>query len=332
MTPARSYPRNGATQADVARLAGVSTAVVSYTLGGSPKPVAEATRLRVLEAARKLDYRPNASARALSLGRADLIGLIVPTVEQPYFAHLTLAVERAAREAGLALIVANSLPASDTGAIVRELAGRQLRGLVLASVADSDTARAVTASGTPTVVINLPKPIEGTVALGPDFHDGAFAAVRHLIDVHGHRRIAHAGGDVRFDERARGWAAAMEHSDLDAAVRIECDYSLAGGHEAMRRVLEEHPEVTAVFFASDQMAAGALAALYEAGRRVPEDMAVFAFDGSPESQFTTPPLSTVDVPLDRIARDAVARLQDPSLADVPAYRTSLRLRRSCGCE
>ncbi len=326
-----TIPRRGATRADVAKLAGVSTAVVSYTLNDGPKPVAAATRERVLEAVRMLDYRPNASARALSRGHADLIGLVVPSVEQPYFAELALAVERAARDAGIAVVVANSLPASETGGVVRHLAGQHLRGLILAAEATSDVTREIIASGTPTVLINQAAAVSAVPTLGPDYRRGAADAVRHLIEAHGHRQIAYVGGDVDTDERALGWADALGAAGVSERISIETEYSLAGGYDAMTALLRDHASIRAAFYASDEMAIGALAALAAAGKRVPGDFALVSFDGSRGAAYTVPPLTTVDVPMNDMARDAVAQLLHPSAATHVAYETRLVIRRSCGC-
>ena len=98
----------GATRDDVARLAGVSSAVVSYVVNNGPRPVAEATRQRVLDAIDKLGYRPNAAARSLIMGRSDLVGLVVPDVRNPYFAAIAQEIEAAARARGLTLVLAQS--------------------------------------------------------------------------------------------------------------------------------------------------------------------------------------------------------------------------------
>ncbi|MGV8845056.1 LacI family DNA-binding transcriptional regulator [Tessaracoccus sp.] len=319
-----------ATQADVGKLAGVSTAVVSYALSGGPRPIAAETKQRVIDAAKLLNYRPNAAARALSRGSSDLLALVVPTVEQPYFAHLAAEVERAARKAGLSLIVANSL-APQVAPIVRMLVGQQLRGIILAAGATAEATGEFLRAGVPTVLINQAAPFKPLLTLGPDFHEGAVSAVNHLISTHGHRNIAYVGGDLASDERVVGWRNAMQAAGLTPDVAIEGDYSLAGGRAAVRTLLSEYPDVTATFFASDQFAIGGLAALHEAGMRVPEDFALVAFDGSTESEFTIPTLTTVNVPIEQMARDAVAQVLNQGATGDVRYPTELLIRRSCGC-
>lgn len=322
--------RRGVTRADVAKLAGVSTAVVSYTLNDGPKPVAAATRVRVLEAVRLLGYRPNAAARALSKGQSDLLALVVPTVEQPYFAHLAAAVESAARAHGLSLIVANALP-DRVAPVVRGLVGQQVRGLVLAGEATADATREFLAAGMPTVVINQASPIGSLLTLGPDYRAGAADAVRHLIEVHGHRRVAYVGGDIGGDERVLGWRDALANAGLEAGPTFAGGFTPADGRTGVRTLLRDHPEVTAAFCASDQLAIGALAALAETDRRAPGDLALVSFDGSPEAEFAVPALTTVTVPIDAMARDAVARVLDDVSAGHVRYDAELIVRRSCGC-
>lgn len=329
MSTTKGRPR-AVTQADVAKLAGVSTAVVSYALSGGPKPIAADTKQRVLDAAKMLDYRPNAAARALSRGRSDLVALVVPSVEQPYFAHLAAEVEQAARTAGLSLLVANAL-APQVAPIARKLIGQQLRGIVMASGLTAEAAREFLDSGIPTVLINQSATFGPFLTLGPDFRSGASDAVRHLISTHGHANIAYVGGDLDTDERVVGWRNTMIAAGLTPAVAIEADYSLAGGRDAMRTLLRDHPEVTAAFFASDQFAAGAIAGLAEAGKQAPDHLAIVAFDGSPESEFVVPALTTVNVPIAQMAQDAVSQLLDNPVPGGRHYMGELVVRRSCGC-
>lgn len=318
------------TRADVAKLAGVSTAVVSYVLNDGPKPVAPATRARVLDAVKMLGYRPNAAARALSRGSSDLLALVVPTVEQPYFAHLAAAVEAAARAQGLSLIVANALPPR-VAPTVRELVGQQLRGLILAAAATAEATREFLGAGIPTVLINQASPIGTLLTLGPDYRKGAADGVRHLIEVHGHRRIAYVGADIATDERAAGWRNTLRRAGLATDAAIEVEYSYDGGRDAVRILLREHPDVTAAFLASDQLAIGAIAGLAEAGRSAPGDLAIISFDGSPESAFAVPPLSTLDVPIQTMAEDAVDLLLSTAPSAHHRYDPVLLIRRSCGC-
>ena len=134
-SPAVPAPRTQVTRKDVARYAGVSTAVVSYVVNGGPKKVAPATEAKVQDAIRLLGYRPNAAARALKLGSTETIGLIIPDNSNPFFSLLAHAVEDAAAELGFALFLTNSDGnLAKERRNIRNLAARQVDGVVLASV------------------------------------------------------------------------------------------------------------------------------------------------------------------------------------------------------
>jgi LacI family transcriptional regulator len=320
----------------VARLAGVSSAVVSYVVNDGPRPVAEATRRRVQDAIDKLGYLPNAAARSLITGRADLLGLIVPDIRNPYFAALSQAVERAARERGVNVV----LTQGTTGAmapLVEALAGHMVAGIITATIPEPEAAAVLVRNRIPMVKVSLALPTESRV-LWPDFYGGARSALRHLIDVHGHREIALVVGsdhpdrpDVPMDERERGWRDSMENAGLDAGHVVRVHWSAAGGREAASRLVREHPGVTAVFVSADQQAIGLIAGLHGSGRSVPADLAIASFDGSPEAEFTVPPLTTVSVPLTTMATDAVEELLGEASGESRTYPTTLVVRESCGC-
>lgn len=318
-----------ATRDDVARLAGVSTAVVSYVVNDGPRPVAAATRERVLDAIERLGYRPNAAARSLITGRSGLIGLVVPDLENQYFAALAKALERAGSARGQRLVLAQA-DTPDFADLLASLAGHRLDGLVTASL---PTLRALAEAGAAqlrVVRISQAPGLEGVPTLTPDYYTGAVAAVAHLVEVHGHRRIALVTGGDPGEPREHGWRDALDERGLSARSVVRVEWSPAGGREAATVLTEKHPEVSAVFVASDQQAVGVLAGLHALGRGVPTDLAVASFDGSAASAFTIPPLTTAQVPLDQMADDAMDELLGEPLVD-RVYPTTLVVRESCGC-
>ncbi|UFU06421.1 LacI family DNA-binding transcriptional regulator [Ruania halotolerans] len=323
------------TRADVASAAGVSTAVVSYTLNNGPKNVAPATRERVLEAVRTLGYRPNATARALRLGSTGQVGLVVATVSNPYFGQLTDQVERSAAARGLALLVR-----TNSGGLVREaieqLAARQVDGMLIARPMDANDAAAVAESGVPAVLINEASGPAGVPSVGVDRYGGARRAVEHLIE-HGHHRVGLIGaGDG--GHRQRGWADALAGAGLPPGPVVAETYSREGGYRAVLQLLALPDPPTAVFASSDEQAVGALLALHESEVPVPGGMAVIAFDGSAASAFTWPPLTAVAQPMEMMVERALDRLlgleQNVLPTELPSTEllpTELLRRRSCGC-
>lgn len=329
MAKQRDRPVRDATRNDVARLAGVSSAVVSYVVNDGPRPVASATRARVLDAIAKLGYRPNSAARSLITGRSHLLGLIVPDVENPYFAGLAKAVEKEASSRGLLLVLAQSA-SEDLRGMVDSLAGHQVDGIITATLPPPSLQAHASWVRVPMVKLSLASPLDVIPALWPDFYGGAHMAVRHLVEVHRHKRVALVTGAEQLDVRERAWRDALEVSGLTPGPVVRVPWSSGGGRAAAESLVTNELPVTAVFVASDQQAVGLLAGLFRLGRRVPSDLAVAAFDGSPSSEFTVPPLTTVGVPFADMARDAIDELLGAPATD-RTYPTTLIVRESCGC-
>lgn len=316
------------TRADVARLAGVSTAVVSYTLNaGTRKKVSDATRARVLEAVATLGYRPNAAARALKLGSTAQLGLVVPGVLNRFFADLTDHLEREAAARGLALLVTSSRDGVD--AVIARLVDRQVDGVILTSGVDQQQTERLADLDVPAVLINR-EGTAGVAGVGVDRYQGARLAVGHLVE-HGHRDIAYVGRPDEAAQRYRGWVDALAAVGAAPGPVIASDFSREHGYRAGQTLAALETRPTAVFISSDEQAVGALLALHEAGIAVPEEIAVTSFDGSQESAYCWPPLTTAAQPLAEMARLAVERVvtaEPDTDVELPA---ELVVRRSCGC-
>ncbi len=293
--------------ADVARLAGVSHQTVSRVINGAPS-IRRETRERVLEAIRRLDYRPNTAARALVRGRSGMIGIIgtARTLFGPTSIHRS--VEDAARAAGY---FATSVSLSEV--TVRALSDATehlmrvgVEGVVM--IAGNDEALEVvrmTRSGVPFVVVegDLSR---ASVTVGVDQVLGARMATDHLLDL-GHREIVHVSGPLNWAEaraRLKGWRQAMSAAGLRPAEPIEGDWRAHSGYVAGLRIGAMRG-TTAVFAANDQMAIGVLRALHERGRRVPQEISVVGFDDVPEAPYLIPPLTTVQQDFGAVGRRAI---------------------------
>nr|WP_026556029.1 LacI family DNA-binding transcriptional regulator [Arthrobacter sp. 35W] len=327
--------RPTATRADVARHAGVSSAVVSYVVNNGPRPVAPATRERVLAAIAALGYRPNAAARALRLGSAEMIGLVIPDNRNPFINELAHAVEVAAAARGHVMVLANSDgSAAIEEAQLRNLAARQVDGLLLISVGATVDPAALASLEVPVVLLDRGSGTEGFGSVGTDLYAGAVAGVEHLLG-HGHQNIGLAIGvasDGRLDGRERGFRDALAAASLPPGPVVRAAFTRDGGYRAGRQLLAGG-RPTAVFASSDMQAVGMLHAFHEAGVRVPDDIAVVSFDGSPEAEFCWPPLTTLAQPVAAMAEAAVdALLGGPSAEPRHhAFDAQLVIRRSCGC-
>lgn len=310
------------TRADVARRAEVSTAAVSYVLNGTKK-VSDATRERVLAAVAELGYRPNAAARALKLGSAAQLGLVVPGVLNRFFAELTDLAEQAAAAHGLALVVTSARDGVATA--IGRLASRQVDGVLVATGVGAADLAPLIAAGIPVAVLNTA--VDGVTSVGVDRYQGARDAVEHLLG-HGHRRVGFVGPDA--GRRHQAWMDVLTAAGLVAEPVIASDFTRGQGYRAGQAIAGMADRPPAVFVSSDDQAIGVLLALHEAEVRVPDDVAIVSFDGSQESAYCWPPLTTAAQPSEEMVRIAVERLvaREPGYVELPAH---LVVRRSCGC-
>ncbi|MFF5878340.1 LacI family DNA-binding transcriptional regulator [Streptomyces californicus] len=323
---------------DVAAEAGVSVATVSRVLNGHPS-VSQEARTRVLAAVEALGYRPNAVARSLRTAQTRTLGLVISDVLNPYFTELARFVEEEARALGYSVIIGNADERPDLqDHHVRTLIDRRIDGL-LVSPADGGTPllRDVALSGTPMVFVDRWIPGIDVPVVRADGTGAVRDLVAHLHGL-GHRRLAIIAGPAATttgDERVEAFRGALRDHGLalpDAYIE-QGDFQAASGRRATEGFLElaEPPEV--VFAADNLMALGALDAIRARGLRVPDDIALAAFDDIPWFVHTGPPITAVAQPTADLARAAVRALADriegrtPQSVTLPAR---LVVRRSCG--
>jgi LacI family transcriptional regulator len=324
------------TRADVARYAGVSTAVVSYVVNDGPRRVAPETAARVRAAIEILKYRPNVNARALKRGSTEMLGLVLPTITNPFFAEYVRALEVAAAAHGYVMVVATSdaNEAQETR-IVTDLANRRVDGLLISTVLPPAGFRAIMMPGRPTVLIDCATPFAGYTAVGPDSRDAARRLVDHLITVHGHQSIALImglpSGPVP-EPREQGWSDAFRSHDLPPGPIVRTTFSRHGGYEAAMQLLSWPTRPNAIFAASDELSTGALKAIREAGLRCPDDIAIVSYDGTMESEYCSPPLTVARQPIWAMAEAAVSAVLNASPpAGHQSFATEIVIRESCGC-
>jgi LacI family transcriptional regulator len=324
------------TRADVARYAGVSTAVVSYVVNHGPRRVAPQTAARVQAAIEILHYRPNVNARALKRGSTEMLGLVLPDITNAFFAEYAGAIEVAAAAHGYVLVVATSDgDEAQESRSINDLANRHIDGLLISTVLPPSGFRALTLPGRPTVLINCSTPFAGYAAVGPGSRKGARQLVEHLITVHDHESVALIIGDSSEpvpEPREQGWSDAFQAHDLPPGPIVRTSFSRLGGYEAALQLLTWPTRPRAIFAASDQLCTGALKAIREAGLRCPQDIAVVSYDGTSESEYCWPPLTVARQPIRAMAEAAISAVLNGSSS--PAYQrfeTELVIRESCGC-
>lgn len=329
---------------DVAARAGVSVPTVSRVLAGN-YPVAPATRAKVLRAMRELDYVVNAHARALAGATTKTVAFVVDDVTGPFYAHIARGVEQQASSEGrLCLLCTTHGDHQRELAVVELMREQHAEAVIVVGGAWDDEqytermtyfAHALDKSGSRLVLCGRPS-LGADVPAATVHYDnegGAYAMTAHLLSA-GHRRIAFLGtgrGLSTTDERVAGVTRA--HADygvpFDPALVLAGKFTKAAGRDLARRVLAERPDVTAVFAATDMVAAGVLAVCREQGVRVPEDLSVVGFDDIPLASDLTPALTTVHVPHEQLGREAVRlglRRDDPAATEPLVLGTHIVVR------
>ncbi|MEH1100496.1 LacI family DNA-binding transcriptional regulator [Micromonospora sp. CPCC 205561] len=305
----------GVSLRDVAERAGVSLATVSNVVNGY-RPVGERTRRRVQTAVDELGYTPNLCARHLRRGRTGLIALAIPELNNPYFAELAEIAIREAGSLGYTLVMENT--AADRTAELSLLGGSRrhvIDGLIFSPVRVGREEVLARAAGIPLVLIG-----EGVYDvpydhIAIDNVAASHQAVWHLVGL-GRRRIAFVGArpsDPRHSAhlRVRGYREALAEAGLayrPELVAVTDRFGRLDGLRAMRTLLALDEPPDAVLGYNDLVAIGVLRAAAEAGRRVPEDVAVVGIDDIEEGRFGRPTLTTIAPAKEEIARLAVRRL------------------------
>lgn len=302
-----------ATLRDVAREAGVSVATASRVVSGLDNVRSE-TRERVERAMRELLYVP--PGRRTETG---VIGLLLPDFENPIFPELAQAIEKRATEAGFASILC-----STTAAAFREvdyvhmLLDREVDGMIFISCemtnmsGEHDHYARLVDEGARLVFVNGALNTLSVPSVGVDEVLAGECATQHLLDL-GHRSIGYvAGPDFYLPTQQKG--AGRERALRAAGVVPDglvahADFSVEGGRSALRELLAEPSPPTGVMCSSDLMAIGALQEAGAQGLRVPEDLSIVGFDGIDAAAWTSPPLTTVEQPIEEIAETAVNMLR-----------------------
>jgi LacI family transcriptional regulator len=277
--------------------------------------VSDAKRQLIEAAIAELGYRPNTMARGLRSNRSDIIGAVVVDVASPFYAQMVGGMQKGARAGGRSVLVASGYADADEEAhAIVELIDRACDGLILylENPLRADVVEIIRTSNTPVVVIGGNESRVGTVTIRIDNFSGARAAMRLLLEA-GHRAITHLSGGLRYrdtHERLRGIEAALaEHGlTLDDIDIVHGDFEERFGYDATRELIGSGRAVTAIFAGDDDVAAGALLALKEAGRRVPEDISLIGFDDNFHARHLTPALTTVRQPVDAAGRMAAEML------------------------
>lgn len=326
---------------DVARRAGVSISTVSRVINRTAR-VSREVEARVQAAMVELTYQPRAAARSLATRTTNTVGLLLSGIEGDFFAPLLSGIEGTTSQAGFDLLVSTSGRHGPRNEFPRSLGAHNTDGLLVFanSLGEAGLARC-RELGLPVVLIHqMPPPGIEIPCVTVENKAAARKLVEHLIVVHGRRRIAFLRGPDGHEDsywRETGYRRALEEHGLGFDPRL---VSFGGFDREVARasaceLLAAGVEMDAIFAGDDEAAIGVLAALNEAGRKVPDDIAVVGFDDLRSSAYLTPPLTSVRAPTEDVGRAAALQLinliqagQADALTLLP---TELVIRQSCGC-
>ncbi len=329
------------TISDIARHARVSKATISRVLNHKPD-VSPETIERVQTAIRELGYVPSAQAVSLARGRASCIGMLVPGLTWPLILEILRGVTEELEHSAYSIMLFNMSSSEDAirRLVTQAVRAKQIDGLVVLTPPGMlDYVENLHNHGLPTVLIddrgyNPSFPSVTTTNL-----EGAYLATRHLLE-QGRRRIAFINGNREFGcshDRQQGYLNALADAGIepDPALIYEGDFTEGRGAIGMRLFLERGVPLDAVFAANDQMALGVLKVLHDAGKQIPDQIAVVGFDDIHAVSYTTPALTTIRQPFFEMGQMAVRllleRLGGGEIANAPVFLpTTLVVRESSG--
>ncbi|GAO41546.1 LacI family DNA-binding transcriptional regulator [Flavihumibacter petaseus] len=289
------------TIADIARALKITPATVSRALNNHPG-IKEETKLRVKETALRLNYQPNKIASSLRLGKSNIIGVIIPSAEISFFGSVVHGIEKVANENNYNVLIyqTNELFEYEKKGVQTFLQSQV--DAVLASISKEtinlDHYQELKRRGIPLILFDRANDQLGVSSVVVDDYAGAFEATKHLIS-QGCRRIAHIGGQQHvsiFNQRLKGYIDALNvhNIPLNDDLIVYGKVSIDSGRECMKQLLALRQPPDAVFAVEDFTALGAIQAIKQAGKVIPDDIAIIGFANEAFGEFLTPSLSTVN--------------------------------------
>lgn len=299
----------------LAERTGLSVTTISRVLSGQAEKyrISPKTVDFIKQEAEKCNYRPNMMAQSLRTKRTRTIGLVVPSIGNPFFASIASAIILNARENGYTVVLADAMENEEQEEeCVRSLQMRHVDGIIVSSSAETPALlEQINDASMPVVLFDRYFPASGLPYVVCDNHRGAADATQHLID-RGHRRIACICG-VRHSEivreRLRGYLETMQKAHLEQFSHyVGNEFSTENGYIETKLLLNQQPMPTALFTMNNTILLGAIKAIKESGLRIPEDISVVSFDDNPYLDFVSTPISRVVQPQKEIGSIAVRML------------------------
>jgi len=299
---------------DVAKHARVSIATVSRTINRVPTVDKELAK-RVWKSIEELNYFPNTQARALVSGRSRLFGLLISEITNPFFPELIQGFEDFAIENNYEILIGSTNYDPERMEIcIRRMIERNVEGVAVMTFGiEEPLLNELVSRNIPMVFVDAAPPSENVSTLAVDYHNGIREGVQHLAAL-GHRKLAFISGPMR-QRSAHLRKEAFLSSVAEIGVRpvsewlVEGDHTLEGGMRAMEQILKRKDLPTAVMCSNDMTAIGALRVLTSRGLRVPDDISLIGFDDIHLAEFVYPPLTTVRMARNDLARAAFSALR-----------------------
>lgn len=286
----------------IAKLAGVSTATVSYVINGNWAKVSQETIERVQKIIEENDYKPNATARSLASKKSKIIGVVVPHIDawdnffnNPHTAYILALLEKYIRSQGYYMMIRCVTRCRD---VIPLFSSWNVDGFIFFGTLRSEVEDIREKLDVPAVFMDTYAEDMGISNIGIDDYEAGYLAARYLLNK-GHRDIAFVGPSAEFvgaiQQRYAGFRRALEEQNIrmPPEYRITADTLHEQGERVGRQIAETTLPVTAVFCTSDILAFGVVKGLRSRGKRVPEDMSVMGFDNLPVNQMMSPSLTTV---------------------------------------
>lgn len=315
----------------ISRRTGFSISTVSRVLSGQAVRyrISEKTVKVISEEAKRCNYIPNLLAKSLSTSRTNIIGLVIPSIENPYFANIASVVIQEAKLHGYTILLVDTMENGDNErADVMSLLSRKVDGIVIVPCGqDSAFLESVNTGNTPVILIDRYFDNTTLPYVCTNNYQGAFEATRFLIE-NGHKKIACIQGvnySMPNKERVRGYLDALKQSGIEhnAVVSGE-DFSVQNGYLETKLVLNSDNKPSAIFTLGNTILLGAIKAIKESGLRIPEDISVVSFDNNIYLDYLDPPITRVSQPINEIGTLAI-KILSQSIKDNNICGTKIQI-------
>ena len=299
---------------DIATKTGLSITTVSRVLNGKAKQyrIGEESQQKIILAAKELNYIPNHFAANLRTGKSNTIALLVPSLNNPFFADLASTINAEVRKFGYITMISDSDENLEIEEIeLQQVMSRNIEGLIIAPCGNSwEHIKQLHDQGLPVICIDRYFEELDIPYVSTDNYDGAYNATRHLIE-NGHSKITCIQGVQQSTPnrlRVKGFKDAMEHAGIRNYTIVGDDFSVQNGYLETILLLQQQEWPTAIFTFSNTIAMGCMKALKEMNIKIPDDISLITFDDHPYLDYLATPLSCIAQPVSDISKIAIKLL------------------------